>query len=56
MSVTCIHQHGIDEKEAVRYFALTMAEKLLKDRELNQAAPFLVDKIIRMLINESRCP
>lgn len=43
-----------DENEAVRHFALTMAEKLLRDKELNHAAPLLVDKVIRMLINESR--
>jgi uncharacterized protein YbaR (Trm112 family) len=42
------------ENEAVRHFALTIAEKLLKDRELNHAAPFLVDKIVRMLVEESR--
>ena len=43
------------ENRAVRHFALTIAEKLLKDRELNHAAPFLVDKIVRMLVNESCC-
>ncbi|WP_243079546.1 hypothetical protein [Pantoea sp. MQR6] len=43
------------EKQAVRHFALIIAEKLLTDREFNHAAPFLVDKIVRMLVEESRC-
>lgn len=42
------------EREAVRHFALTMAEKILTDSELNHTAPLLVDKIVRMLVNESR--
>ncbi|MDW8844560.1 hypothetical protein SD961_01405 [Erwinia sp. MMLR14_017] len=42
------------DNEAVRHFALMVADQLLKDRELNHAAPFLVDKVVRMLIDESR--
>ena len=42
------------ERQAVRQFALKMAEKMLQDAELNQAAPFVVDKIVRLLVSESR--
>ncbi|MER0127753.1 hypothetical protein [Franconibacter daqui] len=38
------------DNEAVRHFALMIADKLLRDPELNHAAPFMVDKIIRMLV------
>lgn len=40
--------------DAVRHFALRVAGKLLSDPELNQAVPFLVDKIVRVLMTESR--
>lgn len=40
--------------DAVRHFALRVAGKLLSDPELNQAMPFLVDKIVRVLMTESR--
>ncbi len=43
-----------NENQAVRHFALAIAEKLLKDQELNHAAPMLVDRVIRMLVNASR--
>lgn len=42
-----------ENNEAVRHFALMIAGKLLNDPQLNQAAPFIVDKIIRMLMIES---
>ncbi|OQP30706.1 hypothetical protein [Pantoea latae] len=42
------------DNQAVRHFALTLAEKLLKDQELNHVAPMLVDRVVRMLVNESR--
>lgn len=43
-----------ENNDAVRYFALRIAGKLLSDPELNQAAPFMVDKIVRMLMTESK--
>lgn len=42
------------KSEAVRHFALTIAEKILNDYEINNTAPYMVDKIIRILIKESR--
>lgn len=44
----------VENNDAVRHFALSVAAKLLSDRELNQAAPFTVDKIVRLLMTESR--
>ncbi|WP_336242641.1 hypothetical protein [Enterobacter cloacae] len=41
------------DNEAVRHFALMIADKLLRDPEFNHAAPFMVDKIIRLLVSES---
>lgn len=43
-----------ENNDAVRHFALRVAGKLLSDPELNQAMPFLVDKIVRVLMTESR--
>ncbi|MFJ5158955.1 hypothetical protein ACIP6T_07250 [Pantoea sp. NPDC088449] len=37
-----------------REFALAFSKKLLEDNELNAIAPFVIDKIVVMLINESR--
>ena len=48
------HMRCNGDNEAVRHFALMIADKLLSDPELNHAAPFMVDKIVRMLVNESR--
>ncbi|WP_058973891.1 hypothetical protein [Type-D symbiont of Plautia stali] len=38
----------------VREFALNIASQLRNDRELNNHAPYLVDKVIMLLIKESR--
>jgi len=45
-----------DEKgsKAIREFALSLAVKILNDSELNKSAPFLVDKMVMLLIKESR--
>jgi len=45
-----------DEKGSkdVREFALSLAVKILNDSELNKSAPFLVDKMVMLLIKESR--
>lgn len=42
------------ENDAVRRFALRIAEKIFRDPELNQTAPLLVDKVVMMLISASR--
>lgn len=39
---------------AVRDFALKIATQLRNDDELNRRAPYLVDKVIMLLIKESR--
>ncbi|ORM68927.1 hypothetical protein [Pantoea rwandensis] len=39
---------------AVRDFALKIATQLRNDDELNSRAPYLVDKVIMLLIKESR--
>lgn len=44
----------VENNDAVRCFALSVAAKLLNDRELNQAAPLMIDKIVRLLMTESR--
>lgn len=49
-----IPQENINQDEAVRHFALTVAAKIRNDPELNHIAPFIVDKIIMMLVQESR--
>jgi len=45
-----------DEKGSkdIREFALSLAVKILNDSELNKSAPFLVDKMVMLLIKESR--
>lgn len=45
-----------DEKgnKDIREFALSLAVKILNDSELNKSAPFLVDKMVMLLIKESR--
>lgn len=47
-------QDRADNEDAVRHFALLIAEKILRDPELNQLAPLLVDKVVVMLVNASR--
>jgi len=44
-----------DEKGSkdIREFALSLAVKILNDSELNKSAPFLVDKMVMLLIKES---
>ncbi len=49
-----IPQENINQDEAVRHFALTVAAKIRNDPELNHIAPFIVDKIIMLLVQESR--
>ena len=46
----------LDEKGSKenREFALSLAVKVLNDSELNKNAPFFVDKMVMMLIKESR--
>lgn len=44
----------VENNDAVRRFALSVAAKLLSDRELNQAAPFMIDRIVRLLMTESK--
>lgn len=45
-----------DEKGSkdIREFALSLAVKILNDSELNKSAPFLVDKMVILLIKETR--
>lgn len=42
------------DSQSVRAFALSVAEKLRCDPELNSQAPLLVDKVVMMLVKESR--
>lgn len=44
----------VTEHQAIRDFALNIAMHLRSDDELNRRAPFLVDKVIMLLIKESR--
>lgn len=50
------HKAGVADihQQAVRQFALTIAARLRDDAELNRTAPLLVDKVILLLIKESR--
>lgn len=43
-----------DKNEAIRRFALSFAERLRNDNALNQSAPLIIDKIVVMLMSESR--
>lgn len=47
-------QPVMNQSEAVRHFALSVAEKLRQDPELNNLSPLLVDKVVMMLVKESR--
>ncbi|MBS0879487.1 hypothetical protein JK231_02580 [Pantoea sp. JGM49] len=42
------------DKQKVREFALNIAAQLRNDPELNKQAPYLVDKVILLLMKESR--
>ncbi len=42
------------DKQKVRDFALHIAAQLRNDPELNKQAPYLVDKVILLLMKESR--
>ncbi|MBK0098510.1 hypothetical protein IBT49_21190 [Erwinia sp. S63] len=42
------------DKQKVREFALHIATQLRNDPELNKQAPYLVDKVILLLMKESR--
>ncbi|NIG17101.1 hypothetical protein F3J37_00215 [Pantoea sp. Al-1710] len=42
------------DKQKVRDFALNIAAQLHNDPELNKQAPYLVDKVILLLMKESR--
>ncbi|AIR86298.1 hypothetical protein VH86_15085 [Pantoea sp. BL1] len=42
------------DKQTLRDFALNIAAQLRDDPELNKQAPYLVDKVILLLMKESR--
>jgi hypothetical protein len=42
------------DKQKIRDFALNIAAQLRNDPELNKQAPYLVDKVILLLMKESR--
>ncbi len=42
------------DKQKIREFALNIAAQLRNDPELNKQAPYLVDKVILLLMKESR--
>jgi hypothetical protein len=44
-----------DHCQALRTFALNIATQLRNDAEMNRYAPQLVDKVIMLLVKESRC-
>lgn len=46
--------HCVDKNEVIRHFALSFAEMLRNDKALNQSAPLIIDKIVVMLMSESR--
>ncbi|WP_343550532.1 hypothetical protein [Pantoea sp.] len=48
---------AIDDTECriIREFALKIAAQLHNDVEINHIAPLLVDKVIVLLMKESRC-
>ncbi len=43
-----------DDYAAIRQFALDIATKIRSDPDLNHVSPVLIDKIVMMLVRESR--